>query len=445
MNWLAQVWMERTLNSLPEGLLLALCSWLLLRFVGRQNSGTRFAVWLTALAGVAALSLAGSFRFMGEHVAAPMSRFIPHLTMPVYWAKVAFVLWALVAFTALIRIFVGVVQLAAIKRNCRNIYPSDLGTAIEETFKQHVAKRFVSLAVSEQVKVPAAIGLWKPMIVLPEWTLHELEPLELNPILVHELTHLKRYDDWTNLLQKVVRAIFFFHPAVWWIDARLSLEREMACDDAVLASCSNPRGYASSLIGLLEKSCNRRGWTMVQAAVHRAQELSVRIAQILDTKRPSSTRIGRPALALSGVVLIGCFGLAYSSPQLVAFVPQHRNFAAHASHTENFDMPNLKGEVVPASFHIPVAAPRSLKATTSISKPVKAQKRHQAAVMKDAKLTVVRRTPKEQIFVVMQTSFINSVENPQNTMPAMRMQVWQIVWIVPTLNPAQLESGSSAI
>lgn len=442
MNWLAQVWMERMLNSLPEGLLLALCSWLLLRFVGRQNSGTRFAVWFTALAGVAGLSMAGSFRFMGEHIAAPVSRLIPHLTMPVFWAEIAFVLWALIAFVALIRIAVGVVQLGVIRRNCRKINPADLGTAIEETFQQHAVERSVSLAVSEQVKVPAAIGLWKPVIVLPEWTLRELESHELNPILVHELTHLKRYDDWTNLLQKIVRAIFFFHPAVWWIDARLSLEREMACDDAVLASCSNPRVYAASLIDLLEKSCNRRGWTMAQAAVHRARDLSLRISQILDAKRPSSTRVWKPALVLSGIFSIACFGLAHSAPELIAFAPEHHNLSAHVPHTDDLDMLNVHGEVIPASFHIPAAATRSLQETTTVSKPAKQQKHRQAAAVKEAKLITTHNTPKAQIFFVVQTSFIDSGENPQSNMPSMRTQVWQILWIVPT---AQLDGASSAI
>jgi len=65
--------------------------------------------------------------------------------------------------------------------------------------------------------------------------------------LLHEFAHLGRWDDWTNLAQKLVRTIFFFHPAVWWIEKRLSLEREMACDDVVLAETQNPRAYAECL------------------------------------------------------------------------------------------------------------------------------------------------------------------------------------------------------
>ncbi len=57
----AQIALSRVLNSLPEGLLIALCAWILLRMLGRQNAGTRFAVWLVALVGVAGLPLLSSF------------------------------------------------------------------------------------------------------------------------------------------------------------------------------------------------------------------------------------------------------------------------------------------------------------------------------------------------------------------------------------------------
>ena len=111
----------------------------------------------------------------------------------------------------------------------------------------------VTIATSEDMRVPAAIGFWKRTIVLPAWALRELPANDLNVVLLHELAHLRRWDAWTNLIQKIVRSIFFFHPAVWWIENRLSVEREMACDDAVLEQTANPHGYATCLVSLLEK------------------------------------------------------------------------------------------------------------------------------------------------------------------------------------------------
>src|SRR6202011_3024466 len=98
----------------------------------------------------------------------------------------------------------------------------------------------------------------RPLVVIPAWARQELSTTELQAILLHELAHLRRWDDWTNLVQKIVGALLFFHPAVWWIEQRLSLEREMACDDVVLAETVSPRGYAECLLSLAEKSLLRR-------------------------------------------------------------------------------------------------------------------------------------------------------------------------------------------
>ena len=66
----------------------------------------------------------------------------------------------------------------------------------------------------------------------------------------HELAHVRRRDDWTNLVQHCINALFFFHPAIWWVSKRISLEREIACDDQVLHSTRRPRAYALLLADL---------------------------------------------------------------------------------------------------------------------------------------------------------------------------------------------------
>ncbi len=364
MSWLgmqgvAQLWLERALNSLPEGLLLALFAWLVLRLIGRQNAGTRFAVWFMALIAVPGLSVLGAFRLNETYLFPATYHLNAQIVVPALWAEVIFAAWAIAASVGLARLVIGLWQVRKIRKSSTEIDESQLNRVVEEIFQQHRAGRKVRLAVSESIKVPAAIGFWNPIIVFPVWTLKELSPAELQPILIHELTHLQRRDDWTNLLQKIVRAIFFFHPAVWWIDSKLSLEREMACDDAVLANTCNPRAYASCLIDLLEKSCARRGWSMAQAAVHRAKDLSVRIAQILDSKRPASTRVWKPALALTSIFSLACFGVSYCTPNLVAFGPTSPDSATRMAeirkvlHSEETYAPETQGTVVPASFHVP--------------------------------------------------------------------------------------------
>ncbi len=468
MTWLgiqtvAQLSVERVLNSLPEGLLIALFAWLLLRLIGRQNSGTRFAVWFVALMAVAGLSFFGGFRLSADHPLLAVNRVSPQIIVPAFWAVIIFAAWALAASLALIRVMVGLQQVCVIRKSCAEIDLSQLNPAIKEIFQSHSAGRPARLAVSDRVKVPAAIGFWKPIIVLPAWALRELAPHDLQPIFIHELTHLSRHDDWTNLLQKIVHAIFFFHPAVWWIDARLSLEREMACDDAVLANTGNPRAYANCLIDLLEKSCARRGWTMAQPAVQRAGALSLRIAQILDAERPATTRLWKPALGLTAVFSLACFAVSYCAPRLVGFAPLTPGSAAHiekshpAFHADDAAIPGMRATVIPASFHLPAPATRQKLPATSrkiakqpaplhTASPKLTSRREQQASASQMVLAKAKSTaPAARMLVLVETTEIDYGGNLQTNAAAWKTQVWHIVLITPALDAAQVEGMQSLI
>jgi hypothetical protein len=158
------------------------------------------------------------------------------------------------------------------------------------------------------------------MILIPCWVMQELSSEELNQILLHELAHFGRWDDWTNLAQKVVKALFFFHPAVWWIEKRVSLEREMACDDAVLAETASPRAYAECLANLAEKTLLHRSIALAQSALGRIRQTSLRVAQILDVNRaPVTARASKPAVSLvAGFALACALGIS-RTPRLIAF------------------------------------------------------------------------------------------------------------------------------
>jgi beta-lactamase regulating signal transducer with metallopeptidase domain len=356
----AQLILERVLNSLPEGLVIVLFAWLLLRVLKRQNSGTRFAVWFLTLLAVVALPFLNTLQAHSTPALIPHSS-LAQFTLTAFEAALIFAVWILVSGIAVFRLALGLWQIALIRRNCTEIDPAHLDPEIQKIMQQDGAAREVCLATSEQVRVPVAIGFFKPAIVLPVWMMQELPTQELAAVVVHERTHLQRWDDWTNLFQKIARAVFFFHPAVWWIDARLSLEREMACDDAVLAATGSPRAYASCLIEMLEKSCERRGWTMAQAAVQRAKELSLRLTQILDEKRPATTRIWKPALTMAGAFSLAGLLISPYAPQLVAFrqptslASMREENLPHIHKLTKQDPETAMGAaIVPASFSLQV-------------------------------------------------------------------------------------------
>jgi bla regulator protein blaR1 len=332
LQTIAQIAIGRILNSLPEGLLVALFAWVTLRLLPRQNSGTRFAVWFVALLAVAGLPLIGNIMSPRFLLSAGAVR--PLITLPGPWGILLFLAWILAVCAALLRLAAGLWRLRGLRRSCIAIDPAQLEPEIRKTVADFSSSRRVTLATSENVNVPSAFGFFKPMIVIPGWALRELPAEELNIILLHEFAHLRRWDDWTNLLQKLVRAVFLFHPAVWWIDGRLALEREMACDDAVLAETANPHGYAKCLIGLLEKSFARRGWTMAQAAVHRAHEASLRVAQILDARRPHARHVWKPALGIVGAFSLVCLVLVPRVPEFVAFDRAARPILGDNIHAE---------------------------------------------------------------------------------------------------------------
>ncbi len=372
MTWLpmenvAQISAERLLNALPEGLLIATFAWALLHVLRRQNSGTRFAVWFVALLSVAALPVVGGFKVASAILASPASwgHLRPAITIPDYWASFVFLAWAVGATVGMIRLAVGLWRLRQLRLSCTPIMTedSDLDPALRQMLKTICGSSGVAItiATSERLRVPSAIGFWERTVVLPGWTLRELSPSDLSVILLHEIAHLRRWDDWTNLIQKVVRALFFFHPAVWWIEGRLSEEREMACDDAVLAATENPHGYASCLVSLLEKSAahrlTNRPWSMAQAAVNRAREASLRLARILDKNRPMATRVWTPALAMAGVFSVVCLMALAHGPQLVAFDRNSvgsQSERAYSPAVENVSArPTMHSPaIIPAAFHV---------------------------------------------------------------------------------------------
>jgi beta-lactamase regulating signal transducer with metallopeptidase domain len=313
----AQISATRILNCTVEGIGIALLAWILLRTLSRQNSGTRFAVWFSTLLGIAALPLIGHFGSNSAEIAKS------EISLPNSWAFYVFSAWLLIALLGLVRIGVGFWRLRQVRRGCVQLEAAALDPVLRKTLEEFESSRRVAVCVSDRLRVPTAIGFVKPLVVIPSWAMCELSSTELNTILLHELAHLRRWDDWTNLVQKVVGALLFFHPAVWWIEKKLALEREMACDDLVLAQTASPRAYAECLVSLAEtmaeKSLLRRGLALAQAAVGRIQHMSLRVAQILDEKRPGATRVWRPApILLAGITLAGAMVFS-GAPRLVSF------------------------------------------------------------------------------------------------------------------------------
>lgn len=378
LNWypiaeVAEASASRIVNGTLEGLVIAAAAALLLRTLRGQNSSTRFAICFVSLISIALVSFSG---VISSHAAMSSSP-TWEVTVPSSWPIYFFAVWSVISSIALARLALSMRRLRQIRRQSLPLSPSSLDPLLQHTMQQFAHGRQVALCVSDDVETPTALGFMSPAVVLPRWAVQELTSTELNVVLLHELAHLHRWDDWTNLAQKILRAVFFFHPAVWWLESRLTIEREMACDDAVLTQTANPRDYAQCLVSLAEKSLARRSVALAQAIIGRVQQTSRRVRQILDLKRSPSTKVWNPIFSSVAAVLMATVALVSRTPQFFAFqetpaptlassAPELPLLQRAVSYVEPSN--RAKPSVRPLKLH-PAAGPYVKIVTASAAKP----------------------------------------------------------------------------
>ena len=161
---------------------------------------------------------------------------------------------------------------------------------------------------------PGVVGIFRPVLFLPAGVSKELSQEQLKSILIHELCHVRRRDNLAAALHLLVECLFWFHPLVWWIGARLMEERERACDEDVRARGSDPRTYAESIL----KVCELRLRTppVLMAGVSGAK-LKERIEAIMSEQPATKLDVSRRAfLATMGIAaVVGPVAAGVLSPQ----------------------------------------------------------------------------------------------------------------------------------
>jgi beta-lactamase regulating signal transducer with metallopeptidase domain len=103
-----------------------------------------------------------------------------------------------------------------------------------------------------RLDAPAVIGWFRPVVLLPVMALTGLSEAQLEIVIAHELAHIQRFDSFANLFQVVAETLLFYHPAVWWVNRRIRVERENCCDDLAVAACGNAVEYARALAAMEE-------------------------------------------------------------------------------------------------------------------------------------------------------------------------------------------------
>jgi beta-lactamase regulating signal transducer with metallopeptidase domain len=201
--------------------------------------------------------------------------------------------------------------------------PDELQARFREICAEMKLRRNPTLLVTEQ-EGPCAVGFWRPAVIMPRSILGSAKA---EAILRHELAHIDRRDDWASLYQQMAYALFFFHPAVWMLARRLSMEREIACDDHVLSARPNRRDYALLLTEFAGQAGANR-FTAAPAAWGRKTQLRRRIDMILNKNRNASPRASRRSIGMiSAAALLAAVLAIGFAPRIAVAQPAEERAA----------------------------------------------------------------------------------------------------------------------
>lgn len=173
-------------------------------------------------------------------------------------------------------------------------------------------ERRVKLLEGESTTMPLTWGVFRPVVLLPS-TAAEWPAGRLETVLRHELAHVRRLDVLTQLIAEIACALHWFNPLVWLVAKRLRIEREMACDDDVLASGSPPSEYAADLVALA-RSLRPAKACYAAIAMARPAHLTDRVHALLDDERRRGGIRVTHALAASAASILVVAPLAAVVP-----------------------------------------------------------------------------------------------------------------------------------
>jgi len=149
-----------------------------------------------------------------------------------------------------LRILFGLLALEQLRRRGLSPLPAALVARFRILQARVGITRVVEFCQCQSVRVPAVIGLFRPIVLIPVRALTGLSTEQLEAVVAHELGHIKRFDVAVNFLQTIAETLLFFHPAVWWLNKRIRADREDCCDDVAVSVSGASVGYARALASM---------------------------------------------------------------------------------------------------------------------------------------------------------------------------------------------------
>ncbi|MCA9257984.1 MAG: hypothetical protein KDA61_02235 [Planctomycetales bacterium] len=257
---------------------------------------------------------------LADHQPSPPAASIPLSVTPrvsaareAAWQRLAPWLTGLYAVGVLLmlgRLAMGIVRAERLRKRGKLIAQGPITEALRRLAEAWSMKATPALATAERIVVPKVVGLLRPTILLPASALIGLTTTELEMILAHELAHVRRYDMWINLTQRLAETALFFNPALWLLSRRISTLREYCCDEL---ACGGKRRtaeshvrYARSLIKVVELAQGATGdasqLATLAASGRTPSELRRRIARLFGEPLREPLQLSR-GMAAAGVCL----------------------------------------------------------------------------------------------------------------------------------------------
>ncbi len=340
-------------NAIWQPLVIAGITWGALRISRCTNATTRHAVWTIALVASVLVPLVSAVPVLRvetparapistvvrpvspatHSVTAPMNRVLVLPVPAVHRAQfsipktVAFwlaAIWGLAALVILARLATSFFYLERLKHDALP-FPVDRRNLLARWDQAEKGSRDVRICVSSEIGVPIAVGIFDAMILLPSDLVEELEANDLDRVLLHELAHVRRSDDWVNLFERVALALMFFSPGIYLIARQMDLEREVACDDWVLEQAAENVPYARCLAHIVEITQWPYRAVAAPGVFVTRKSMSIRIERLLARGRDVRIRLALvPSLisliAIVAIVVAGGFvspTIAYTLDQTV--------------------------------------------------------------------------------------------------------------------------------
>ena len=222
------------------------------------------------------------------------------------WAAL---LWLVGATLLTVRILVGFGMLRRMRRQALVQRDGPLFEALRQARAALDCHPRVEVATSPSIRSPMVLGILRLLIVVPTHVVERLSPGQLALVLMHELAHVRRCDNLALLVQRLVTAALFFHPAVWLCARMLRRESEQACDDLVVCATGRPEAYARGLALVAEGAAlsnpPARRIPIMSTLAATESDLSQRIRRTLDgrARRSRARRMGTRARVLAVALL----------------------------------------------------------------------------------------------------------------------------------------------